>query len=177
MQSRRRKSNEVSTLPDVQMNNDSEDKDKCESHAGFFAMNRSDKRSVLLLTFLYVLQGIPLGLAGGMPFILTEKKASYHVQATFSMVTWPFSIKILWAPIVDAIYSNRIGRRKCWLVPIQYSIGLSMLLLSGVINGWIGENGGQISVYPLTACFLFINFLAATQDIVVDGWALTMLSK
>ena len=29
----------------------------------------------------------------------------------------------------------------------------------------------------LTGFFLFLYFLMATQDIVVDGWALTMLSR
>jgi hypothetical protein len=32
-------------------------------------------------------------------------------------------------------------------------------------------------VMKLTAAFFFLNFFAATQDIAVDGWALTMLSK
>ena len=31
-------------------------------------------------------------------------------------------------------------------------------------------------VLHLTACFFVLNFCAATQDIAVDGWALTMLS-
>ena len=31
--------------------------------------------------------------------------------------------------------------------------------------------------YSLTCMFFFLNFLAATQDIAVDGWALTMLKR
>ena len=34
-----------------------------------------------------------------------------------------------------------------------------------------------IAIYILTSIFFMFTFLAATQDIVVDGWALTMLSK
>jgi hypothetical protein len=34
-----------------------------------------------------------------------------------------------------------------------------------------------IGIYILTAVFFMFTFLAATQDIVVDAWALTMLSK
>lgn len=33
------------------------------------------------------------------------------------------------------------------------------------------------NVFNITAAFFFLNFFAATQDIAVDGWALTMLSK
>lgn len=32
-------------------------------------------------------------------------------------------MKLLWAPIVDALYIKTIGRRKCWLVPLQFLMG------------------------------------------------------
>lgn len=34
-----------------------------------------------------------------------------------------------------------------------------------------------VDIYPLTLFFFFLYFLMATQDIAVDGWALTMLSR
>jgi len=43
--------------------------------------------------------GIPLGLAGSMPMILQARKADYGTQAFFSFAFWPFSVKLLWAPI------------------------------------------------------------------------------
>lgn len=67
--------------------------------------------NVSLLLFLYVLQGIPLGLAGSIPLILQSKNVSYTDQAFFSFVFWPFSLKLLWAPLVDALYCSRFGRR------------------------------------------------------------------
>ncbi len=88
-----------------------------------------------------------------------------------------FSLKLLWAPIVDSVYSTWLGRRKSWLVPTQYLIGLFMLLLSSQMDYILGEDGGAPNVLFLTMVFLPLNFLAATQDIAVDGWALTMLSK
>lgn len=45
------------------------------------------------------------------------------LQALFSLAQWPNSIKLLWAPIVDAIYVKWIGRRKSWLHPIQFLEG------------------------------------------------------
>jgi len=91
-----------------------------------------EKRNIALLVFLYVLQGIPLGLAGAMPMLLQTKKVAYKDQATFSLVFWPFSMKLLWAPIVDTVYFSRFGRRKSWVVPVQYLIGTCLLILSGV---------------------------------------------
>lgn len=72
---------------------------------------RGELGNVSLLLFLYVLQGIPLGLAGSVPLILQTKKASYSDQAFFSFVFWPFSLKLLWAPLVDSLYFSRFGRR------------------------------------------------------------------
>lgn len=98
-------------------------------------------------------------------------------QAEFSLVNWPFSLKLLWAPIVDALFWPEFGRRKTWLVPIQYLIGIVMIIMSSSVADWLGSDDKAPSIMILTATFLFLNFLAATQDIAVDGWALTMLKR
>jgi len=139
-----------------------------------------DERNILVLLFLYVLQGIPLGLAAAIPLILTNRNVSYKQQAEFSFAFWPFSVKLLWAPLVDSCYLASFGRRKTWLVPVQYLIGLTMLVLSSKVDFYLGdgkEGGQEPDVTTLTAMFFFLNFLAATQDIAVDGWALTMLQR
>ncbi|CAG7824081.1 unnamed protein product [Allacma fusca] len=134
---------------------------------------RKDLGNIFLLVFLYVLQGIPLGLIASIPMILQNRSVSYKEQAKFSFAIWPFSLKLFWAPIVDALYSSRMGRRKTWLVPMQYLIGIFMLTLSPRVNELLDT--GNIGL--ITGVFFMLNFLAATQDIAVDGWALTMLRK
>ena len=141
---------------------------------------KGDRKSIALLTFLYVLQGIPLGLAGSIPYLLQSRQVNYKDQAMFSFVYWPFSIKLLWAPIVDSAYFASFGRRKSWLVPVQYLIGIFMFVLSGHVNELLGDSESTeagANVRLLTVVFFMLNFLAATQDIAVDGWALTMLSR
>lgn len=138
---------------------------------------RGDRANVALLFFLYLLQGIPIGLTSSIPMLLQNRGASYKQQAEFSFATWPFSLKLLWAPIVDALFWSQFGRRKSWLIPIQYLIGIFMLILSAYVNQWLGGHGVDPSVPALTAIFFSLNFLAATQDIAVDGWALTMLKR
>ena len=156
-----------------------------DGHCGL----EGDKLNVALLMFLYVLQGIPLGIAASIPYLLTSRHISYKEQAMFSFVFWPFSLKLLWAPLVDSVYFPAFGRRKSWLVPTQYLIGIFMFILSG--SSSIAEitkppsdattdatpAGAGINILLLTAMFFMLTFLAATQDIAVDGWALTMLSK
>lgn len=86
---------------------DSEDRRRHRGRLGI----RGELGNILLLLFLYVLQGIPLGLAGSIPLILQGKNVSYRDQAFFSFVFWPFSLKLFWAPLVDALYFSRFGRR------------------------------------------------------------------
>ncbi|XGW12585.1 hypothetical protein V3C99_013341 [Haemonchus contortus] len=139
---------------------------------------RGDISSICLLLFLYLLQGVPLGLIAAIPLLLQSKHVSYGQQAVFSFAYWPFSMKLLWAPIVDSVYWRRIGRRKSWMVPCQYLIGLFMLILSFKVPYVMGEETDAApNVLFLMLIFLPLNFLAATQDIAVDGWALTILSR
>ena len=86
-----------------------------------------DKSSIILLIilcitfiiFIDLLQGIPLELAfGALPFLL-RNKLSYSELAIFSLTNYPYSLKLLWSPIVDSCYIKSIGRRKTWIVPIQ----------------------------------------------------------
>jgi len=151
-----------------------------ERHCGL----KGDRLNVALLMLLYVLQGIPLGISASIPYLLQSRHISYKEQAVFSFVSWPFSLKLLWAPLLDSIYLPAFGRRKSWLVPTQYLIGIFMFILScsssvdeivKPANNTDSDVG--INITLLTGMFFMLTFLAATQDIAVDGWALTMLSK
>ncbi|CAN0010949.1 unnamed protein product, partial [Sphacelaria rigidula] len=114
------------------------------------------------------------------PWVVATRKlcqVEYSDQALFSLVSLPFSLKLLWAPLVDSVYSPSFGRRKSWLVPAQLLCGVMMLWARGVMDVWIGENGEIPQITTLTVYFLALYFIMATQDIAVDGWALTMLSS
>eukprot|EP00756_Hemistasia_phaeocysticola_P054738 Hpha_TRINITY_DN30648_c0_g1::TRINITY_DN30648_c0_g1_i1::g.18215::m.18215/K03372/ACATN, SLC33A1; MFS transporter, PAT family, solute carrier family 33 (acetyl-CoA transportor), member 1 len=130
-----------------------------------------DAGSVMFLLLLYTLQGLPMGLCSAMPMLLKDRGVSLSAIGTFSLVTWPFSLKLIWAPIVDTVYSPRFGRRKSWLVPAQLLIGAIMLVVPAER---LLDNA---DVVPLTVVFGLLYFLCATQDIAVDGWALSMLSR
>jgi len=139
-----------------------------------------DKFHVCVLFFLYILQGIPLGLGSAVPLVLINRNVPYKEQAKFSFSGYPFSMKLLWAPLVDSVYIARFGRRKSWLVPVQYLIGITMLIASQYVTRLLGDSDDpeetvEPDVSSLTGMFFFLNFLAATQDVAVDGWALTML--
>lgn len=147
-------------------------------NSSFFDLPRQDRRNFLLLVLLYFLQGIPMGLASGsVPFLL-KAHLSYGQIGVFSLASYPYSLKLLWSPIVDAVWSPRIGRRKSWIMPIQVCSGIGMIYLGGRVKEMMvaaGASDGS-GVWLFTWWWFFLVFLCATQDIAVDGWALTLLS-
>ena len=147
-------------------------------NSSFFDLPRQDRRNFLLLVLLYFLQGIPMGLASGsVPFLLKEH-LSYSQIGVFSLASYPYSLKLLWSPIVDAVWSPKLGRRKSWILPIQVCSGIGMLYLGGQVKDMMIKAGASdgSGVWIFTWWWFFLVFLCATQDIAVDGWALTLLS-
>ncbi|KAI0762568.1 MFS general substrate transporter [Fomes fomentarius] len=134
-----------------------------------------DKQAIVLLIILYLIQGFPLGLAlGSIPFILREH-LSYSELAVFSLAGYPYSLKLFWSPIVDSIFFRSIGRRKSWIIPMQLIIGTTMLAMSFQAEELMNNPGEHL--YMLSFAFTSLVFFSATQDIAVDGWALTLLSE
>ncbi|KAK9450369.1 acetyl-coenzyme A transporter 1-domain-containing protein [Limtongia smithiae] len=134
----------------------------------------ADQRNFALLCVLYLLQGVPVGLAmGSVPFLL-KSKLSYGQVGLFSLASYPYSMKLLWSPIVDAIYSRRLGRRKSWIVPIQTVSAIMLLWLGSHVESLLANAEEHLGT--ITLVFFILVFLCATQDVAVDGWALTLLS-
>jgi PAT family acetyl-CoA transporter-like MFS transporter 1 len=133
-----------------------------------------DAGSLFVLLVLYTLQGVPMGLASAIPVLLQSRGFGFGAKAVFSIAAWPYSVKLLWSPIVDAVYSDSVGRRKSWVLPVQIMTGVVMIVLGSRIDEELGP-GSAPDLWRLTFAFLFLYFLVATQDIAVDGWALTML--
>ena len=186
--------------------------------------DHNDRYNYALLIALYTLQGIPMGLSASIPFLIQQKikylasaaassdgaataaRLSYNANAIFALCSWPFSLKLLWAPIVDSCFFKPFGRRKSWLVPVQALAGLLMVGGSDFVEQQLGleeslpaisggtlelarnaaeavashplmDTAASMNVKGVTIFFFVLYFLMATQDIAVDGWALTMLSK
>lgn len=138
-------------------------------------MSAKDKRGMVLLCVLYLLQGIPLGLAlGSVPFLLKEH-LTYSQLATFALSSYPYSLKLLWSPIVDSVFFKSFGRRKSWIVPMQLIVGTLMFYISLNVQKLLDDPANNVG--ELTTIFTMLVAFSATQDIAVDGWALTLLSQ
>ncbi|KAG7140887.1 putative membrane protein like [Verticillium longisporum] len=126
-----------------------------------FTLDEPDQKNFLLLVLLYFLQGIPMGLAGGSVPFLMKDHMSYSEIGIFSLASYPYSLKLFWSPIVDAMLS-----------------GIGMLWLGSTVENMMATTGkpGGPTVWTFTGWWFFLVLMCATQDIAVDGWALTLLT-
>src|SRR3981081_3165021 len=82
---------------------------------------------VLIVLFLGFSSGLPLALSGSTLLVwMREAGVDLGTIGLFALVGTPYTIKFLWAPLIDPldapILSRLLGRRRGWLV-------LSQLLL------------------------------------------------
>jgi len=121
-----------------------------------------------LLTLLYFCQGLPGGfLAVALPVILLEQGVSLTGVGFVSALSLPWTLKVLWAPLVDRYGSRRFGRRRSWMVPAMAAMLVCTLLL--------GQLDPATDLPLVLAMFFALNVAAATQDIAVDGFAVATL--
>lgn len=128
----------------------------------------SSRKNLALLALLYFAQGLPYGFqATALPVYLRGRGTSLAALGFVGVLSLPWLLKAIWAPWVDRFGSDRFGRRKSWIVPLQLGGVLCALAASAA--------AAQGRTSPLLVCIGVMNLLAATQDIAVDGWAIELL--
>src|SRR5262249_40877732 len=90
---------------------------------------------VLVVLFLGFSGGLPLALSGATLRVwLRESGISLETIGLFALVGTPYTIKFLWAPVVDAldvpILARLLGRRRGWLVFSQLLLIAAIVLLA-----------------------------------------------
>lgn len=119
----------------------------------------------------YFVQGLPFGFqAHSLQLYLLDAGVSIEGVGFASLLALPWMLKILWAPLVDGIYSERFGRRKTWIVPMQAAVASCCLGLAALPPG-------TEQLWPVLVAVFAMNLFAATMDIAVDGLAVSMLDE
>lgn len=116
-----------------------------------------------------------LGFSAGLPFPLVYSTLSTWLEeaeierstiSTFAWLGFAYSLKFLWAPIVDAtklpFLTRLLGRRRSWMLLAQVSVGVALFFMSGVDPA---ENIGGFALIAFA-----VAFASSTQDIVVDAY-------
>ncbi|MDD3837632.1 MAG: MFS transporter [Phenylobacterium sp.] len=125
-----------------------------------------ERRSLVMLA---------LGFASGLPNLLIfdtlslwlrDAGLSLKVIAIFSLATLAYSLKFLWAPLIDRtrvpVLNAVLGHRRSWMIVCQGLVMLGLWLISGT--------NPAASLGLMAAFAVFVGFTAATQDIVIDAW-------
>jgi PAT family beta-lactamase induction signal transducer AmpG len=129
---------------------------------------------VLIVMFLGFSSGLPLALSGSTLQVWSAQSGvDLKTIGFFTLVGTPYTLKFLWAPIVDAvdipILSRLLGRRRGWLV-------FSQLLLMATIV-FLAFCDPAVSPWQVAFGALLVATASATQDIVIDAFRVESLDK
>jgi PAT family beta-lactamase induction signal transducer AmpG len=123
-----------------------------------------------------------MGFASGLPFLLTAGTLSYWLRqldvslaqiGLFALVGWPYTLKFLWAPVVDRvpipILTRRLGRRRSWALAAQLPLIAAIVALA--------YTDPRQAPLATAACALAIAFLSASLDVAIDAYRIEILSS
>lgn len=132
------------------------------------------ERRVLIVMFLGFSSGLPLALSGStLQVWMREAGVDLGTIGLFALVGTPYTIKFLWAPLVDALHvpflTQRFGRRRGWLL-------LSQLMLIAAIILMAFSDPARAPLFVAIAA-LMVATASATQDIVVDAFRVESLPE
>ena len=122
-----------------------------------------------LLTSLYIAQGLPYGFfTQALPTLLREQGISLQTIGLGSLLTLPWGLKWLYAPLVDKRQNHRN-----WIIATNMLSVLTCLFLAGFdLKQLVHER-----LWLLYGGFFLLNLTAATQDIATDAIAVLQLEE
>lgn len=125
-----------------------------------------------------VLPLLPLGFASGLPLALTSgtlqawatvENVSLQSIGFLTLIGSAYTLKFLWAPLIDRYALPLLGRRRGWLLLMQ-------LLLAACIAA-MGAFSPSASLFWLAVLAVMVAFLSATQDIAFDAYSTDVLHR
>jgi PAT family beta-lactamase induction signal transducer AmpG len=117
---------------------------------------------------------VGLGFAAGLPFLLTGNTLGAWLRdagtelAAIGFLSWvglAYSLKFVWAPVLDRLQLpviGDLGKRRSWILLAQCGVIAGLIAMISV-----GPGGGLVL---FGAFALVVAFFSATQDIAIDAW-------
>ena len=135
-------------------------------------MGPENREPILSIVFSRrMLVAFMMGFACGLPLLLTltvlqawmkDAGIDLAVIGMMALVGLPYTLKFLWAPLMDRFTLPFLGRRRGWLLVVQVALIFS-------IAGLGFTDPGKAPWMVAVAAFL-VTFFSASQDIVVDAY-------
>jgi len=119
---------------------------------------------------------LPLGFASGLPLALTSGTLQAWLTVVgldlktigiFTLVGLPYTVKFLWAPLMDRLVPPWLGRRRGWMLVTQVGVALGLVAMALTGPGQRPEILGALA--------LTVAFLSASLDIVFDAYRTDVL--
>jgi PAT family beta-lactamase induction signal transducer AmpG len=123
-----------------------------------------------LLVALGFSSGLPLLLVGGtLSAWMTNEGLDLKTIGIFTLVGMPYTLKFLWAPLMDLVSLPFLGRRRGWMLVTQVGL-IGAIAAMGTFNP-------KDSPVAMAALALLVAFFSASQDVVSDAWRTDTLSE
>ncbi|MEO7861645.1 MAG: AmpG family muropeptide MFS transporter [Nitrospirales bacterium] len=133
----------------------------------FWLLLVSPKMLVMLLTGFS--SGLPLLLIGStLKFWMLEEGLDLTTIGFFGLVGLPYTLKFLWAPVMDRLVPSALGRRRGWMLGTQVALMITIASLA--------FTQPAIQLPTLAVLCLLVAFFSASQDIVLDAYRRECLS-
>jgi len=124
---------------------------------------------MLLLLGLGISSGLPLLLTGStLKYWMKELGVDLTIIGIFALVGLPYTLKFIWAPLMDRYTLPFLGKRRGWIVLTQVGVALSLVLLA--------FSSPAESPWLTAATAFFVAFMAASQDIAIDAYRREILT-
>ena len=128
------------------------------------------RKRVAPLLALGFASGLPLALTGGtLQAWATIENVSLQQIGFLTLVGSAYTLKFLWAPLIDRYAPPFLGRRRGWMLLTQVLLALGLLAM-GLLSP--GQN-----LLPLALIAVGVAFFSATQDIAFDAYRSDVLHK
>lgn len=125
------------------------------------------QRPALVMILLGFSSGLPLSLIfDTLSVWLRSENLSLTAISYFSLVTFVYSLKFVWAPVLDRVglpgLTRMIGHRRGWILLSQIVIIVGLWAISSL--------NPQQHLAWMALVAVIIGLAGATQDIVIDAW-------
>ena len=124
---------------------------------------------LVVFFFLYVTEGIPLGFAATAVATQLRRQdvGPAEIGAFVGSFYLPWAFKWAFGPFIDVFTSERLGRRRGWILGTQIMLIITLLACTGL------NLPAQLGV--LTGVLLIHNSFGAMQDVAIDALAVNTL--